>query len=126
MNGLIVAGLFYDIVGVCILAVALALPRAWVLRQLSIPSYSGNKAFFRALLLQRKDAQFGLPIVVAGFALQFVGAVGLNIPGEWLWLVFIPLVLWLVAYVIARRRTSRTSDRIHDELRAKKEAASGK
>lgn len=120
MNCLIVAGLFYDIVGVCILAFALALPRAWVLRQLSTPYYAGNKAFFRALLLQRKDAQFGLPIVVAGFALQVAGAMGLNIPGEWLWLVFIPLLLGLVAYVIARSRTSRTSDRIHDELQRKK------
>ena len=80
MNTLIATGLFYDIVGVCILALALMAIRTWDLYSQAGTYYGGNKLLFKTLLLQRTDAQFGLPFLVAGFAFQLAGAVGLDVP----------------------------------------------
>ncbi len=125
MNNLIATGFVYDIVGVCVLVVALmAIRRRELFLQAGTYS-NGNKALFRALVLQHTDARFGFSILVAGFVLQLVGAVGLDVPPGRLWVILIPLVLVLIAYAIVRRRVSKGSDRMYDELRAKQEAESG-
>ncbi len=122
VNDLTVAGLVYDIIGVCILAVALMAPRTRHLYLHAGTYYGGNKGLFRVFLLQRTDARFGLPIVVVGFVLQVGGALPLAVPQDMIWPLLLPLAIALVAYRFVRRWDSRRSDHLYDDLRREGEA----
>ncbi len=122
MNSLTVAGLLYDIFGVCILALALMAPRTRNLYLHAGTYWGGNKGLFRVFLLQRTDARFGLPIVVVGFVLQLGGALPLAVPQDVIWLL-LPLAIALVAYGFVRRWDSRRSDHMYDDLTREREVA---
>ena len=124
MNALAVVGLVYDIFGVCIIAAALIGPRRYDLYHQAGTYYVGNKALFKALLLQRTDAWFGLPILVGGFVLQLLGAMGLDAPRKALWLLFALLPVALITYGGVRRWNSRRADGLFDEMHAEEKAAS--
>ena len=116
MNNLTVAGLIYDIAGVCILAFALVSTRVRHLYFLANAYYGGNKTLFKALLLQRSDACFGLVFLVMGFVLLLAGASEPIWPRMPWWLLLLPLVIGLVAFLLVRFWNARRSDALFDKL----------
>ena len=109
-----VAGLVYDIVGVFILARALMATRRLDLLAQALHFWDGNMGVFRALLLQRVDAWFGMPILLTGFALQIIGALNVLPHVSILILIYISLVVLVVIYLSVRARYGKNSDRLYD------------
>ena len=121
MNELTIAGLVYDIVGVGLLARAL-IAKAATLFQLASTRIGANKSLFEALMLQRTDALFGIPALVIGFALQGIGATPLDVTSYVLWLLLVPLLPGIVAYVLVGKWSLPYAGRLFWEFVAKQEA----
>jgi hypothetical protein len=110
------AGLVYDIAGVTLLVLALAAVRTETIQAQSSTGYGGaNKDLYKALILQRHDARFGLPLLVIGFTMQAAGAHD----AEVLWpcgkVLVLPLAVILACYLLSRWRIARDTSL---ELRA--------
>ena len=109
-------GLIFDIIGVLILARALALPSDEQLLMLSGTYLNGNRGLFVAFVEQRHDARFGLAIVVLGFVLQAIGAAGLQFPNRaigWIIAVLVLLVT-LAGYFFCRKAAGRRAVQFFD------------
>ena len=104
MLGWSVIGLAYDIAGVIVLGAALAAtPHDAILRQAGT-YWNGNVGVYHALYMQRFDARIGLGLLVAGFVLQALGAVGLAQNDPLAWLLWGALVFGVAIFFPLRRR----------------------
>lgn len=72
---LTILGLALDIVGVVFISVALAFTSDNLIRAQSATTWNFNRTQLRELVSSRTDARIGLPILIAGFTLQGVGAI---------------------------------------------------
>lgn len=79
-----IAGVIYDIAGAILLAEALVRTRDEVLVSQSQTLPGGNLGLFAALEEQRHDARFGLALLITGFVLQLIAAIGYTLPVNWL------------------------------------------
>ena len=121
-----IAGLVYDIVGAVVLAEAIAATRiAGLASQARNHGQfsTGNLALFAALEDQRHDARFGLGLLVTGFALQLLAALGYAWATTWSSGVLsaVPLVVVLSAWQIltcrlAGSRLQRYLDTLESDL----------
>ena len=102
--------------GVIILARALVGVRRRELYTQAGTYWNGNRSLFKALLLQRTDAAFGLPIIVIGFALQLVGATKTTMPPNLALGLLAAIFIVICIYFAVRHRKERNSNQLYDNL----------
>lgn len=112
-----VVGLIYDISGATVLIWALAFARNGILKSQGGTYFNFNSRMLEALVEQRIDAQFGLGLLIFGFALQAIGSIAVSLP---LWideLLLAGLAIVLIVYVCCRKRLARRQgERLRAEL----------
>lgn len=120
MSELAAIGLLYDIVGVSVLGWAIAIAPDAVLKSQASTYIGFSPAMLEALVQQRVDAKFGLGLLVIGFLLQFLAAVGLE---SRVWcdgILVLALVTTGIFYLIFRGRlASSAAARLQRELMEK-------
>lgn len=108
-----IAGIVYDIAGAMLLVQAIVRTRdETIVRQSQHWRFSGgNLELFRAFDEQRHDAEFGLGLLVTGFVLQLVAAIGYVLPVNWLWgsLLAVVLVAAFAWWRISAKRLAATA-----------------
>jgi hypothetical protein len=119
---LIVVGLIYDAAGVWALARAFAFGRLWGLQWQSLTLPGGNLETFRALVLQRSDARWGLILIVLGFAFQIAGTCGLKVPSSACVALFILLIPTLAVYDERRTYLQRKAPELFAKIEQQRQA----
>jgi len=117
MNAFSAAGLLYDIAGVILLASSLVATKTETLMQQAKLYWGGNKALYVALMTQKFDALWGLPLLILGFAMQLEPALipsGVGKP-HWFWSALAFLAMYLAIYWFARRRHAVSASKRFDE-----------
>jgi len=121
MGKLTVIGLAFDVVGVILLALSFLGAKTRQMVTMAGAAWGGNKVVFGSLMLQRTDARFGLPLLVAGFAIQAIGSYcqgrGCALlsadSAKWFYIFLVPYALF---YVYRRYYVSLLFDRLYREL----------
>lgn len=126
MNVLNVAGIMYDILGATLLAKAIAFTSDKLLAA-QAGSYTGwNPVLLAALDEQRLDAKYGLGILIAGFLLQLLAAIGIgpDVPPLWLFGFALVLVAIVGLYrVQAHSNYVNREERFQEALQGKRKPA---
>lgn len=116
LNDWTAIGLIYDIFGVIILGYALAFTSVKRLIDQAGTRWSSNRVAFDALVNQRTDARFGVLLLVVGFLMQILGAVGCAfLVNGWIILLVILACLGATLFPLRRYALNRAR-RKRDEL----------
>lgn len=107
-NLLNVAGLAFDMAGASLLAWALVFTRGQILKAQSLTVFNGNPVLHMALRRQRLDACFGLGMLLFGFLLQMIAAIGLSCELAYWYIPAGLLIAVLAAHQFARLRLQRS------------------
>jgi len=102
-------GLAYDIVGVLILGLTLALTRSVTLFDQSGTYWDANPNLFYALILQRHDARVGLAFLIFGFSAQFLTAIGIIVNREVAIALYAVIPILLGVYLVRRRFVNQSA-----------------
>lgn len=104
---------------------ALALTKTRHLLVECLGFYGGNRALFRALILQRFDARVGLAFLVVGFSGQIFGAIGIVTTSTMTLVLYVAIPLLVAAYLLMRNRRSRNTDAEYDREKDRFQRAAG-
>jgi hypothetical protein len=124
-------GACYDILGAVLLARSFLAVASKRLIAQSSSGYGGfSSPLLRMFCEQKVDAQFAVVLLVSGFLLQAISALGVNIDQTWIvQLLFAILAFALLFYLVARRwivnrylraalRTRFPADEVEDVFRS--------
>jgi hypothetical protein len=102
------AGVITDIVGAIILSRALVFSRPADLLRQQQPRYCGNPDLLKALSEQGYDARYGGSLLLAGFVLQLLGNLGIQVSLGVFWFILLALMAAIAAYLAIRTRSVRS------------------
>ena len=116
MNDWTIIGLIYDIGGVLVLGYALAITSDRQLVEQAATKWTSNPSAFDALVNQRTDAWFGVCLLVVGFSMQLLGAVGCEFLVNGWTILPVALVCLVAALLPIRKFELKRARRKRDEL----------
>lgn len=100
----------YELIGVIALGWGIATPSNADLKAQAGTYYDANPHFFKALLIQRMDARFGVVVLVLGLFLQLLSVLNPNsclsskvASSLWLFLVALLLLFFLRRFLLSKR-----------------------